>query len=145
MARMHSSDRGSSGSSKPVNPNTDWVIYDDDEIVELARQLHDDGLDPSAIGRALRDRYGIPDVTELTGDHLTDIVDVDGFPEDLRQLMRKAISLQEHLDDHPNDTAAERQLRLTESKIRRLVDYYRGDEIPDDWTYNIEKARLVVE
>lgn len=145
MSRMHSRRRGSSGSTKPVNPNTDWVIYDADEVTDLVQKLTGQGLSPSAIGRRLRDRYGIPDVSEITGSSVSRIVDGDEFPEDLRNLMREAIRIQDHLEEHPNDQSGERQLALTESKIRRLVDYYQGDEIPADWTYNIEKARLIVE
>ncbi len=145
MARMHSRRRGSSGSSKPVNPNTDWVIYDDDEVEDLVQQLAEEGNEPSDIGRILRDQYGIPSVREVTGQSITETLESDEFPEDLRNLMRKAVSLQEHVDDNPNDDSARRQLNLTESKIRRLVDYYRGDEIPENWTYNIEKARVAVE
>lgn len=146
MARMHSRRRGSSGSSKPVNPNTDWVIYDEGEVEDLVQRLHDEGKQASDIGRILRDQYGVPSVQEVTGKSVTDILETDDeFPEDLRNLMRQAISLQEHLDDNPNDLSAKRELGLTEAKIRRLVAYYRGKEIPADWTYNIEKARLVVE
>ncbi|MDY6761798.1 MAG: 30S ribosomal protein S15, partial [Candidatus Nanohaloarchaea archaeon] len=71
--------------------------------------------------------------------------DVGEFPEDLQNLMRKAVRIEDHLDEHPADTSAQRNLSLVESKIRRLVDYYRGDRIPEHWTYNIEKARLAVE
>lgn len=145
MARMHSRRRGSSGSTKPVNPSTEWVIYDDDEIRDLVRRLHEEGDEPADIGRVLRDRYGIPDVHEVTGEALTEMVETEEFPSDLRALMRKAVNMQEHLDDHPEDLDAKQSLSLIESKIRRLADYYRGDEIPADWTYNIEKARLVVE
>jgi small subunit ribosomal protein S15 len=130
----------------PVNPNTDWVIYDADEVIELVERLHDEGEEPSDIGRILRDQYGVPSVTEVAGQKISSIVEQDEeFPEDLRNLMRQAINLQEHIDDNPKDLSAKRELDLTEARIRRLVEYYRGDDIPDDWTYNIEKARLVVE
>ncbi len=142
---MHSRRRGSSGSSKPANADTDWVIYDAGEVQNLAEQLAEEGLEPSDIGRRLRDQYGVPDVKDVVGEQLTDMVEVAEFPEDLRNLMQRAVQLQEHLDRYPADTAAQRNRSLIESKIRRLVDYYRGDEIPGDWTYNIEKARLVVE
>jgi small subunit ribosomal protein S15 len=129
-----------------VNPNTDWVIYDDDEVVDLVERLDSEGKEPSDIGRILRDQYGVPSVQEVAGQSVREIIGTDDeFPEDLRSLMQQAINLQEHIDDNPADLSAKRQLELTESRIRRLVDYYRGDEIPDDWTYNIEKARLVVE
>ncbi len=146
MARMHSRRRGSSGSSKPVNPNTDWVIYDGDEVEDLVQQLAEKGREPSDIGRILRDQYGVPSVREIAGESVTEILgSEEEFPEDLRNLMRKAVSLKEHTENNETDLSAQRQLSLTESKIRRLVDYYRGDKIPEDWTYNIEKARIAVE
>lgn len=147
MARMHSRRSGSSGSTQPVNPDTDWVIYDEDEVRDLVQKLTDDGHEPSDIGRVLRDQYGVPSVQEVAGESVTEMVDTgDEFPEDLRNLMRKAIRLQEHIDDNPKDLSAKRQLNLTESKIQRLAAYYRDEgEIPENWTYNIEKARLVVE
>ncbi|MDY6776519.1 MAG: 30S ribosomal protein S15 [Candidatus Nanohaloarchaea archaeon] len=145
MSRMHSRSRGSSGSSKPVNPDTDWVIYDEDEIRELVRDLHEEGEEPSDIGRVLRDRYGIPDVSEIAGESVTDIIDTGDFPEDLRNLMKKAVRMKDHLEEHPEDTSTERSLSLVESRIRRLTDYHRGEKIPEDWSYNIEKARLAVE
>ncbi|MCJ7478975.1 MAG: 30S ribosomal protein S15 [Candidatus Nanohaloarchaeota archaeon QJJ-7] len=144
MARMHSDGRGSSGSSRPVDPDTSWVIYDEDEVRELVTNLRGEDLEPSGIGRVLRDRYGVPDVQEITGDTVSEMIDQE-FPEDLRSLMKKAVRIDGHLDDNPEDKSSERELSLVESRIRRLVDYYRGEEIPEDWTYNIEKARLVVE
>ncbi|MDY6769849.1 MAG: 30S ribosomal protein S15 [Candidatus Nanohaloarchaea archaeon] len=145
MARMHSRRRGSSGSTRPVNADTDWVIYDADEVRNLVEQMQEEGYSLSGIGRRLRDQYGIPDVEAVTGEQLTAVAETGEFPEDLEDLMRKAVRIEEHLDDNPEDTSARRNLSLVESKIRRLVDYYRGDRIPADWTYNIEKARLVVE
>ncbi|MFB6294891.1 MAG: 30S ribosomal protein S15, partial [Candidatus Nanohaloarchaea archaeon] len=91
MARMHSRRRGSSGSSRPATVDTDWVIYDGNEVDNLVEQLADDGLTPSDIGRVLRDQYGIPDVEAVTGKQLSDAVDVGEFPEDLQNLMRKAV------------------------------------------------------
>lgn len=145
MARMHGSGRGVSGSSRPVNPNIDWVIYDENEVEELVTKLAEDGNSPSIIGARLRDQYGVPDVSAVTGSRITGIIERDGFPEDLQNLMRRAVSITDHLEQHPNDLDAQRQLSLTEAKIRRLAAYYRGDKIPADWTYNIEKARLIVE
>ncbi|MFB6265931.1 MAG: 30S ribosomal protein S15 [Candidatus Nanohaloarchaea archaeon] len=144
MARMHSQGRGSSGSSRPPNPDSSWVIYDENEVRDLVEQLREEGMEPSEIGQVLRDQYGIPEVREITGETLTEMVDQE-FPEDLRNLMRKAVRIDNHLDEHSGDTSAKRELSLVESRIRRLVDYYRGEEVPEDWTYNIEKARLAVE
>lgn len=145
MARMHSRRQGSSGSTKPAQANTEWVIYDSDEVEEVVKRLHGEGHAPADIGRILRDRYGVPDVQDVTGKALTELLPEPEFPADLRNLMQRAVDIDEHLAEHPNDTGAKRNKALTEAKIRRLVRYYQGEKIPADWTYNIEKARLVVE
>jgi small subunit ribosomal protein S15 len=44
------------------------------------------------------------------------------------------------MDENPTDYANKRALQNTESKIRRLVDYYRGDELDDDFTYSYDEA-----
>ncbi|MDY6771205.1 MAG: 30S ribosomal protein S15 [Candidatus Nanohaloarchaea archaeon] len=149
MARMHSARRGSSGSTKPRNPDTSWVVYDEDEIRQLVEKLADQGFRASEIGRKLRDRYGVPDVKEITGQSITDILEEQDkareIPEDLYNLMEKAVAINDHLQEHGKDDEARRNLNLTESKIRRLADYYRGDELPEDWSYSLDEARLRVE
>lgn len=144
MSRMHSDDRGQSGSDKPVNKKVPrWVDYDEQEVVDLVVKLREKGLDPSQIGLELRDKYGIPSVREITGRRVTDILEEEGvapeLPEDLKNLVEKAESIQEHLDENGNDLQAERQLELTEAKIRRLANYHRGEgNIPEDWKYSRE-------
>ena len=44
--------------------------------------------------------------------------------------MIKALGLRKHLGDNKKDLHNKRQLNLTESKIRRLVRYYRGTKKP---------------
>jgi len=149
MARMHSARRGSSGSTKPRNPDTSWVVYDEDEIIQLIEKLTDQGLRASEIGRKLRDRYGVPDVKEITGKSITEILEANDLnseiPEDLYNLMEKAVRVSQHIDEHGEDDEARRNLNLTESKIRRLADYYRGDAIHEDWSYSLTEAQLRVE
>jgi small subunit ribosomal protein S15 len=38
-----------------------------------------------------------------------------------------------------------RALQNTESKIRRLVDYYRGDALDEDFTYTFDVAVELLE
>ncbi len=149
MARMHSSGRGSSGSTRPRRPDLSSVDYDDDEVEDLVEKLTKQGLMPSEIGRELRDRYGNPEVQAVTGKTGSEIQDErdmgSDIPEDLYRLMERALAIRDHLQQNENDAAAKRSMRLTESKIRRLADYYRGDEIPEDWSYSLQKARLAVQ
>lgn len=141
MARMHNDGRGSSGSDKPVNKkNPRWVDYDEDEVVDLVVKLRKDGHDPSQIGMELRDQYGIPSVKQVTGKKVTEILEEEGhgldIPEDLNNLLDKAESIQDHIEENPNDEEAIRQLELTEAKIRSVADYHREEgNIPEDWKY----------
>ncbi|MFB6145400.1 MAG: 30S ribosomal protein S15 [Candidatus Nanohaloarchaea archaeon] len=141
MSRMHSKGRGQSGSDKPVNQKTPrWVDYDEEEVVDLIVKLRKDGDDPAQIGLKLRDEYGIPSVRELTGKKITTILEEEGFglekPEDLQNLLEKAQSIKNHLDENPNDGEAERQLELTEAKVRRIASYHRDNgNIEEDWKY----------
>ncbi|MFB6204047.1 MAG: 30S ribosomal protein S15 [Candidatus Nanohaloarchaea archaeon] len=141
MARMHSDGRGESGSSNPVSEKAPrWTDYDEKEVKELVVKLKEEGLSPSEIGLKLRDTYGIPSVKTLTGMKVTDILEEEGvaddMPEDLQNLLEKADSMADHLDDNPNDLQTERRLELTEAKIRRLANYHRENgNIPEDWSY----------
>ncbi len=148
MARMHSRGRGVSGSTKPKNPDLSMVDYEEEEIKDLITKLADEDMMPSEIGQELRDRYGIPDVKAVTGKSINQILEKEEValevPEDLYKLMEKAIQIREHLERNKKDMEAKRSLSLTESKIRRLVKYYRGDKLPEDWKYSIDKARLYV-
>jgi small subunit ribosomal protein S15 len=54
--------------------------------------------------------------------------------------MERAVRLREHMDDHPQDVQNKRALQNAESKIRRLVDYYRGDELDETFTYSYDVA-----
>ena len=67
------------------------------------------------------------------------------LPEDLTNLMRKAVRLGEHLKINKKDVHNTRALRLTEYKILRFVKYYRANNVlPDDWKYSLADAKLLV-
>jgi len=102
------------------------------------------------IGLILRDQYGIPDVKLITGKKISQIMKEHGLypeiPEDLLNLLRKAVKLREHLEKHKKDKHSRRGLENLESKIRRLVKYYiRRKVLPKDWTYSPERAKLLVQ
>ncbi|WP_136715718.1 30S ribosomal protein S15 [Halorientalis salina] len=150
MARMHTRRRGSSDSDKPVaDEPPEWSDVDDAAIEERVVELAEQGHDPSVIGLKLRDEgvqgTPVPDVKLATGKKITEILeenDADSeFPEDLHNLMERAVRLREHMDENPTDHQNKRALQNTQSKIRRLVDYYRGDEIDADFTYSYDTAK----
>lgn len=145
MAKMHSDGRGSSGSSNPVNKKEpEWIEYDEDEVVDLVVKLKEKGNSPSQIGLKLRDSYGIADVKTVTGKKITEILEEEGIaselPEDLGNLVDRAENMEDHLEENPKDEQAERQLELTEAKIRRVADYHRENgNIQEDWKYEREE------
>jgi len=56
------------------------------------------------------------------------------------------LKLKKHIDHHKKDLKTKRSLSLTESKIRRLMKYYRREErLPDGWKYSLDQAKLMFE
>lgn len=150
MARMHTRRRGKSGSNRPlVSENPSWVPIGETEIEDLIVKHAKDGAGSAKIGLILRDQYGVPDVKLATGKTITQIMEdnnvLSSIPEDLSNLMRKAISLNVHLKDNSRDIANKRGLALIEAKIRRLERYYKGNgTLPADWKYSLKKAELML-
>lgn len=127
----------------------EWIEYSNEEIEELILKLRKEGNSTSMIGIVLRDQYGIPDVKVVTGKKITKILEDHGqeleYPEDLMNLIRKAVNIREHLDENPKDLHTRRGLRIIESKIRRLVRYYVNEGVlPEGWRYDPRSAALLV-
>jgi small subunit ribosomal protein S15 len=147
---MHSRKRGKSRSKKPkLSGPPEWVTYSREEVEELILKLAKEGSAPSKIGLILRDQYGIPDVRPIVGMKLTKVLEKNNItlklPEDLQNLINKAVALSVHVEKHPHDNHNRRGLHLIESKIRRLNKYYiKSGRLPADWRYDPEKARLLV-
>jgi small subunit ribosomal protein S15 len=50
------------------------------------------------------------------------------------------------MQENKKDMATNRNLQLIEAKIRRLVKYYkRNDILPKDWIYSLKTAELLIE
>ena len=101
------------------------------------------------IGMTLRDQYGVPSVKPILGTKLTSYLrentEVPDIPEDLANLMRKAIGMRKHLNSNKKDIHNKRWLQLTENKIRRLAKYYRGTgRLPQNWQYRPETAEMLI-
>lgn len=148
MARMHSKKKGKSGTKRPKrNENVPWA--DSAEVKKIAQKLARQGIPPSKIGLQLRDQYGIPSFRAATGERLTVYLEREGlyrkFPEDLLQLFRKAVTMREHLKKNKKDVHNRTKLSHIESKIMRLVRYYkRVGKVPADWRYDPEQAALLI-
>jgi small subunit ribosomal protein S15 len=151
MARMHARRRGKSGSQRPlITENPAWVPLNKDEIEEKIIAMGKDGIPAARIGLLLRDQYAVPDVKMATGRTVLDILKENDLqptiPDDLIALMRRAINLQAHLNENKKDVANKRNLQMVESKIRRIVKYYKHEgTLPADWQYSIANAELLIE
>jgi small subunit ribosomal protein S15 len=148
---MHSKKRGKSGSKKPsVKTIPRWVRYKKGEVEEIVVKLAKEGNSTSKIGLILRDQFGIPSVKLLTGKTVSQIMKAEKiypkYPEDLFNLLKQSVNLKNHLGKNKSDYTSKRGLELLESKIRRLGKYYvRKRVLPQDWQYDPEKAKLLVQ
>jgi small subunit ribosomal protein S15 len=151
---MHTRRRGSSSSDKPVaDEPPEWSDVDADDVEARIVELAEQGYEPSQIGMKLRDEgvkgTPVPNVKLATGKKVTTVLeehDADAdLPEDLRNLMERAVRLREHMEENPQDAQNKRALQNTESKIRRLVKYYRGGKLDEDFTYSYDVAVELLE
>jgi small subunit ribosomal protein S15 len=152
MARMYKSRRGQSGSSRPnVTEAPGWSNTDKDAIQSLILDLAKSGLSSAEIGTVLRDKHAVPNVRLVLGKRIGQVLaenDMGGsYPEDMMNLMRQAVGIINHLGSgNHKDIHNKRALEITESKIRKLANYYKGEgKLPSDWRYKRDELRLMVE
>jgi len=151
MARVHARRRGTSRSRAPAREAAPaWMGADETKIKEVVAQLARDGKGGAYIGLVLRDQYAVPNVRVATGKSMNQLLEEVGqkgsLPEDLRNLMKRAVHLKEHLRTNTRDTHNRRGLELMEARIRRLARYYREQgTLPAEWRYTAATARLVVD
>jgi small subunit ribosomal protein S15 len=150
MAKMHSRKKGSSRSRPRYSEKAPaWCDVSKEELQKLVLKLHEGGLSSSRIGLTLRDQYGVPSIKQILGMNLNRFLmqntTVPEIPEDLGNLMRKALHVRKHLKNNNKDLHNKRALQLTESKIRRLVRYYQGSgRLSRSWEYKPETAEMLV-
>ena len=151
MARMYSRNKGKSGSKKPLEKSKQsWLRYKPKEVELLVGKLAKEGNTASKIGLILRDSYGVPDIKILTGKSITAIMIEKGIapkiPEDLMALIKRSIKIRKHREENNHDMTSLRGLQLTESKIKRLVKYYKATKkLPVDWKYDVKSIKLFVD
>lgn len=150
MARMHSRRRGKSGSHKPyMESQPEWVEFDSNQVEERVVKLAKEGKATAEIGIILRDQYGIPSAKQSTKKKILEILEgnklTPKIPEDLMNLLKKAMNLREHLSTNKKDLHNQRALRLIEAKVKRLAKYYVNEKkLPESWKYTPERAKLLV-
>jgi small subunit ribosomal protein S13e len=150
MGRMYGRGKGISKSSIPYkNRPPRWLNVDSNEVVKQIEALAKKGYKPSQIGVILRDNYAIPQSRLITGGKILRILKKKGLapqiPEDLYSLMRRAVQIRKHIEKNKRDKDSKYRLILVESKIHRLVRYYKlTKQIPSNWRYDYQTALALV-
>eukprot|EP00899_Mesostigma_viride_P015532 jgi/Mesvir1/23980/Mv10742-RA.1 len=139
MGRMHTPGKGMSSSALPYKRSApSWLKITAQEVVDHICKLAKKGLTPSQIGVMLRDSHGIAQVRSVTNSKVLRILKANGMapeiPEDLYQLIKKAVSVRKHLERMRKDKDSKFRLILIESRIHRLSRYYKTTrKLPPNW------------
>lgn len=150
MARLHSRKKGKSGSTRPPRLEKPvWVERSAEEVENLVVKLARKGFSKSMIGIILRDSYGIPLVKIVSGKKISEILEAKEIesvlPEDLLNLVKKALNIRKHMETNHKDLQGKKGLQRTESKIFRLIKYYKKKSVlPIDFKYKPEQIRTLV-
>lgn len=127
----------------------EWVMYTNEEIEELILRFNREGRSASEIGIVLRDTYGVPSVKKVVGEKITAILEkndqIGDYPEDIMNLIRRAVNIRDHIKENPKDLHSKRGLNIIEFRIRRLGKYYSKEgKLPEGWRYDPKEAALLV-
>jgi small subunit ribosomal protein S15 len=148
MGRVHTHRHGQSHSTRPITQRTpSWISASPKEIEELVVKYGKDGVPMSQIGIKLRDQHAIPLVKSVVKKSVKKILEENGvkqeIPEELNNIVKKAVNLQRHLKTHNSDKRNVRSLELVEAKVHRISTYYkRVGAIPQNWKYKSVVAQL---
>ena len=150
MAKLHSKKKGNSGTKRAkAQPSTVTSMTSKADVEEIILKNVKEGVSFPKIGLLLRDSYGVPSITSILGMNLRAFVKKNNvlpeYPNDLLDLIRKAMRVRNHLKMSKKDVHNKVKLMHIESKIQRLVKYYTNKKImPPQWRYDPEKAALLV-
>ncbi len=151
MARMYSRKKGKSRSHRPpIRVVPRWFEMKKEEVEKLVIDLAKKGYSSAMIGTILRDQYGVPDVKTIVGKSIAQIMKENNlypqYPEDLLNLFKKAVRLHDHLVKNKKDKGSKKGMENLISKINRLIKYYKRKKVlPEDFQFDVEKARLIVQ
>lgn len=148
MARIHSHRHGKSHQTRPSSKGPpSWVRSSPEEVRGTILKLAKEGMPPSRIGQTLRDDYGVPLTKPIVGKSVGKVL-AEGkaspkLPQDLQDLIDRALRVQRHLKTHGSDRKNVHSLELVEAKIYRLAKYYKGAGLlPNDFKYTAVVAQL---
>jgi len=139
MARMHTNGKGISGSMKPFSTYVPTHITATiPEIKKTIVHLANRGNTASMIGIILRDQHGIGNVSDILGMPLSAFLKeqkvAPSIPDDVTCLVDRANKIRLHLTTNKKDNGAKYRLNLINSRIHRLIRYYKGKSVlPANW------------
>ena len=115
MGRMHTHRHGKSHSIRPATLRApSWITLTPAEVEALVVKYAKDGLTPSQIGIKLRDQHSIPLIKPITKKSIGQILEENDLkpemPEDLENIVNKAVGLQKHLKENKGDNRNVRSL-----------------------------------
>ena len=148
MGRLHTHNHGKSHSIRPIDPKKpEWVKQTNDEIEGLIIKYAKEGMTTSQIGIKLRDQHAIPLVKPIINKGIKEVLIENKLkpeiPEDLNNIVMKAVNLQKHLKENRSDSRNTRALELVEAKVHRLSTHYKKTgEIDQKWKYKSVVAQL---
>ena len=148
MGRMHTHNHGKAHSIRPIElKKPDWIKMKPKEIEELIVKYKKEGMISSQIGIKLRDQHAIPLVKPILKKTISQVIKENDLtpeiPEDLNNIVLKAVNLQKHLKENRNDSRNVRSLELIEAKVHRLSTHYKKKGIiPKKWKYKSVVAQL---
>ena len=148
MGRMHTHNHGKSHSIRPIElKKPDWIKMESKEIEELIIKYAKEGMTSALIGLKLRDQHAIPLVKPIINKTISEVLKENELtpeiPEDLNNIVLKAVNLQKHLKENKSDSRNIRSLELVEAKVHRLSTHYKKKGIiPKKWKYKSVVAQL---
>jgi|TARA_B110000116_G_scaffold69120_1_gene59666 small subunit ribosomal protein S15 len=148
MGRLHTHNHGKSHSIRPIDPKKpEWVKQSNEEIEGLIIKYAKEGMTTSQIGLKLRDQHAIPLVKPIINKGIKEVLLENKLnpeiPEDLNNIVMKAVNLQKHLKENRSDNRNTRALELVEAKVHRLSTHYKKTgEIDQKWKYKSVVAQL---
>ena len=151
MARMHTGKHGKAKSRKPdeASVTAEGLDKGSSEIVKEISEYARQGMHQARIGQMLKEKHKVPYIKHALGKRLGAVLEESGFkkeiPQDMLDLLTRAIKLRRHIERNHNDIHNKTSLHRCEAKIWRLSNYYKETgKLPADWKYDPEKVALII-
>ncbi len=149
---MHTGGHGKAKSRKPNIESAkpiEGANTNKKEIEGIIEGYAKQNMHQAMIGQMLKEKHNVPYIKQLFGKRLGHILSEKGakgpLPQDMFDLMKKAVNMREHITANHKDFHNKLRLQRTESKIWKLSKYYKSKGvIANDWKYDPEQAALLI-